>query len=97
MLTADIVLSMSRRKRKINETPKKYVQIMRNLGDQANLEERDIICFIAEGHIDDKQGIRERLISADSERRFRSGKNLKHSEAPKGAVRALRSRRRSPM
>ena len=38
VLTADVVLNMHRRKKKANETPREYVQVMRNLGDQAESE-----------------------------------------------------------
>ena len=36
--TADVVSDMHRRKKKANETPREYVQVMRNLGDQAESE-----------------------------------------------------------
>ena len=68
--TADVVLNMHRRKRKTNETPREYVQVMHNMGDQAVLDERDIIRFIAEGLTVDPQVIRE-LRSATTYRRLR--------------------------
>ena len=52
--TADVVLNMHRRQKKVNETPREYVQVMRNLCDQADLGLRDIIRFIAEGLKDDE-------------------------------------------
>ena len=67
--TADVVLNMHRRKKKVNETAREYVQVMCNLRDQADLGEQDVISFIAEGLTDDEQQIRE-LRSATNFRRL---------------------------
>ena len=53
--TADIIISLQKTKKRANETLREYLRVMRNLGEQANLEDRDIIRFIAEGLTDDGQ------------------------------------------
>ena len=68
--TAVVVLNMHQRKKRADETPREYVQVMHNLGDQADLGERVIIRFIAEGLTEDEQLIRE-LRSATNFRRLR--------------------------
>ena len=63
------------------------MKVMRKLGDQADLGERDIIRFIAEELTDDEQLIRE-LRSARNIRKLRKkiqiGKRVRRSEVPEG-------------
>ena len=57
--TANIMLEMQKRRRRYGESANEYIQVMRNLGAQWEMAERDVIRFIAEGLTNDELIIRE--------------------------------------
>ena len=56
---AEAVIVMQNRRKRSNETAREYIQVMRNLGGQVDMAEKDVIRFIAEDLTSDVLTIQE--------------------------------------